>query len=395
MLSGRLVNILLFSLVYFAQGSIISYFAFYNILYLTEFGHSRSDVGFFQSIVAIPMVAKILFGFISDRFSLAGMGHRKPYIFLGLASQGIAGLYMTFMEPTNLTLFGAVAFLAAAGMALYDTTTDGLAVDAVEEKDQGIVQGFMVGARAAGATLFLLFGGFIVQNQSWTSLFISIAVIPFIPAILILFIRFPEEDKKFTRFEWSTFRSLKNSGVLFLALMATLYAFASDGIYTFWGDYLKEGLQYNFGPLGVTIAIAMAGRMIGALLSGFVSNYASRKNLLIGGFFATAFGALTLSLEGGIIQPYMAGFIFGFAYGFFNAVYAAAVMGQCESGASASMFAIFMMFFNLGTVLASAAGGLITERYGFLVYSASMAPVLILSALTVIPFIRGNRRARA
>ncbi len=40
----------------------------------------------------------------------------------------------------------AIAFIMQLGMALYDTCTDGLALDTTPEEEQGTIQGFMVGA---------------------------------------------------------------------------------------------------------------------------------------------------------------------------------------------------------------------------------------------------------
>lgn len=52
--------------------------------------------------------------------------------------------------------FVAVAFMLQLGMALYDTCTDGLALDTTPEAEQGKIQGFMVGGRSIGTTYVLI-----------------------------------------------------------------------------------------------------------------------------------------------------------------------------------------------------------------------------------------------
>ena len=53
------------------------------------------------------------------------------------------------------------------GMALYDTCTDGMALDTTPTEEEGIIQGFMVGGRAAGMVVSSAALGMLVQNFSW------------------------------------------------------------------------------------------------------------------------------------------------------------------------------------------------------------------------------------
>ena len=73
---------------------------------------------------------KIFLGMLSDRVNLFGFGHRKPYIVLGLLVQTTALIFVPLVNPgTQFIAFTALAFIALLGMALYDTCTDGLALD--------------------------------------------------------------------------------------------------------------------------------------------------------------------------------------------------------------------------------------------------------------------------
>ncbi|MCJ7550764.1 MAG: hypothetical protein MUQ30_13910, partial [Anaerolineae bacterium] len=77
----------MFGLLYFSQGTILSYFTALNGLYFLSRGLSMTDVGIFASIALIPFVVKVFLGMLSDRVNLFGLGHRKPYILLGLLVQ--------------------------------------------------------------------------------------------------------------------------------------------------------------------------------------------------------------------------------------------------------------------------------------------------------------------
>ena len=151
---SKALRYLMFGLLYFSQGTIMSYFTAMNALYFLDSGLEMTDVGIFASIAMIPFIIKILWGMLSDRVNLLGMGHRRPYILLGLLAQTLCLIVAPFVNlTTHYWWFVALAFVLQMGMALYDTCTDGLAVDTTPSEEQGIIQGFMVGGRALGVVL--------------------------------------------------------------------------------------------------------------------------------------------------------------------------------------------------------------------------------------------------
>ena len=84
---------------------------------------------------------------LSDKVNPASAwGHRKPYILLGLLIQILCLILVAFVDPAKYYWgFVAIAFILQMGMALYDTCTDGLALDTIPEDEQGTIQSFMVG----------------------------------------------------------------------------------------------------------------------------------------------------------------------------------------------------------------------------------------------------------
>jgi len=157
---SKTVRFTMFALLYFTQGTILGYFASLNALYMLDNGLDMADVGIFSTIALIPFVIKILFGIISDRYNLFGLGHRKPYIFIGLLVQFACLIVVANINPgESYWLYVGLAFLLQLGMAFYDTCTDGLALDITPESEKGILQGFMVGGRSVGVDRGSLGGG--------------------------------------------------------------------------------------------------------------------------------------------------------------------------------------------------------------------------------------------
>ncbi len=54
------------------------------------------------------------------------------------------------LPDSNLTLFAILIVTGSFSVVLFDSTTDGLAIDTTPAKEQGTVQGTMVGGRATG-----------------------------------------------------------------------------------------------------------------------------------------------------------------------------------------------------------------------------------------------------
>jgi len=67
---------------------------------------------------------------LSDKVNLLGMGHRKPYMMLGLLLAALAFGGATLALPdANFTLFAVLIMLGSFSVTLFDSTTDGLAAD--------------------------------------------------------------------------------------------------------------------------------------------------------------------------------------------------------------------------------------------------------------------------
>jgi len=105
-----------FSMLYFAQGSILGYFTALNAIYLRSFGISMSQIGIFSAVALMPLILKIFLGMLSDRVNLFGMGYRKPYIIIGLLIQAGGQLVFMLINPSeSFVLLTMVAFLSLTG----------------------------------------------------------------------------------------------------------------------------------------------------------------------------------------------------------------------------------------------------------------------------------------
>jgi len=356
---------LMFALLYFAQGSIMAFLTALNALYLHSFGLGMTEAGLIGTIGLIPFVIKIFLGILSDKVNFFGFGFRKPYIILGLIIQAGALLAVPLINPgTHFYLYALLAFIMMMGMALYDTCTDGLALDSTPEEEEGIIQGFMVGGRAAGMVISSALLGIIVQNFSWTAGFVFLSVITLIPLLLVVNYRESERSPE-ARFQWSAFKSFNQKHVIALGLLGALYSLIINGANQLVNPFLVERFAINFATAGYIATVVGLGIIFGGLLGGKITNVIGQKRSLQ---IALVVSLLGVGLLPAISQPWMAWlivFVFGFSFGFYETIYFAISMRITDSRIAATMFSILMAVANIGTGIGLGLSGFLSESVGF------------------------------
>lgn len=366
MLNRRTARLVHFGALYVAQGATLGYFLTFNILYLRAQGLGAADIGIFQATLVLPFILKIPLGMLSDRFSLLGLGHRLPYILLGLLLQiGCFGWLPLIALPDGLGSFFAVSLLAVVGMALYDTCTDGLAVETTPDNERALVQGVMVGARASGILLVLLVGGWLTDRLGWATVFHLVGVLT-LPALLLSLVhRRRDARRPAGGFSWDAFRELGRREVMLVALIGLIFTLSLDGVMSFLSFHPDAFGVSDIGLLSGLVAISMVGRIVGAIVSARQSDRLGHRRSIGFAVLLSAFTCLGLALQLGAIPLALTCLVFGFAYGYYQAVYAAIAMALSDPRIAASMFAVFMMFLNIGVAAGQGLGGLVTEALGF------------------------------
>jgi PAT family beta-lactamase induction signal transducer AmpG len=311
---SRNLRLLLFGGLYFTQGVTLSFILTFNILYLGEAGYGPGEVGFLQALLLVPFILKIFLGILSDSVNLFGLGHRKPYILIGLLGQtALIYLVPSISVADGLGTYTAALLLAATCMALYDTCTDGLAVDTTPEEERGLVQGVMTAARAAGILIVLLVGGWIVTTLGWSWYFYILALLLLLPVPLVLMLREDPSQTRRRTFQWSAFKALGQGTVLLVAALGILYAFTLDGVLTFLSDYLRQTLQISIGNIGMLVALSMVGRIVGAASNTWVTDKIGHRQSLFVAIALASLACAGLALGGSASLEALFGFVFAVA----------------------------------------------------------------------------------
>ena len=379
---NKVLRFSMFALLYFTQGTILGYFASVNALYLMGSGFDMAKVGIFSTIALIPFVIKILFGMLSDRFNFLGLGHRKPYIFMGLAVQTICLLIVAQINPADHYWgFVGLAFLLQLGMAFYDTCTDGLALDITPEKEQGVLQGFMVGGRSVGVIAAASAAGFIAQYLNWPSVFYFLAILTLLPIPLLFFIKDTGRGGE-VRFNWSAFKAFKNVQVIAAALVGMVIFLVIVGANQLMNPALTERFGIDLKTAGLLTTVWGLGCVAGAFIGGFVKDRLGNKTALWASVIAVIPAMLLLAFVGAKPLIWVVAIYFGISYGMSQSIYFALAMKYTQPAIAASMFAILMSVTNIGQGIGLGAGGALASKAGFPITFVIFGALMLL----VIPF---------
>jgi PAT family beta-lactamase induction signal transducer AmpG len=380
----------MFGLLYFAQGAILSYFTALNALYLLSYDLTMSQVGIFSAIALTPFILKIFLGILSDKVNLLGRGHRKPYIILGLLVQAGCLFIVPFIHPgNNFELLAAVAFVLMTGMALYDTCTDGLALDTTPPEDEGTVQGIMVCGRALGVVVIAATLGFLAQLTTWTVVFGTLGVITLVPLFLVVQVREPERPPE-RAFQWKAFGAFGRKQVIALALLGALYSLIINGANEIVNPFLQDQFGISLSMAGLYTAVWGMGVVLGGLTGGRLTDRIGHKRAAQGALVASLAAILALALASNPLVAWPIVFLFGLAFGYYETVYFATSMDVTDPRIAASMFAILMAIANLGTGVGFAVSGRLVDTIGYQWTFVTIA-LLNLLALPLIPAIFGRR----
>jgi PAT family beta-lactamase induction signal transducer AmpG len=378
----------LFGLIYFAQGSVMAYITNFQKPYLSSIGIEATTLGLFTSLLLLPFVLKIVFGLMSDRYPIAEWGHRKPYIVIGLLIASFSFFGAALTDPAQSFFgFAACIFCASIGVALFDSCTDGLAIDTIDPEQHGSAQAYMVGGRAMGVVALSFVFSRMDLSSGYQTVFVVIALLLTLPLFWIL----PMKVSKLTRSHGSQkglgteLNQPTTLGFLAYAWVYSFLLFGIDGMVTL-------RLSQNFGAspnlIGEYGSLRGVGSVAGAAFCGWFILSKGRLRAALTSVALLMMAGLGLVVAGSVGFYMSWAPIWGFAWGFQETVYVGLAMGFCPPRYAASAFAVFMAVSNLGTAVGEGvATGLVSQF--------SIPQIMLVGSLSfiVLPiFVRGFRR---
>ncbi|MFO0892851.1 MAG: MFS transporter [Isosphaeraceae bacterium] len=350
----------LFASLYAIQGVVVAYFFNFNQLYMIADGVESTAAADAQTLALLPFIFKFLGGPISDRFDLLGLGHRKPYIVLGLVVQCLGLACLALLHPgERLHLFATTAVLTVAGLALYDTCCDGMVIDVTPPADRDRVQGLLVASRAAAATAGTFGFGLLLERTGngpgrGTLVIWLCAAAGLIPLALALAVPEPSRAADAERFHWRALRVLFSPRSLVLLAFGAFYATLGYGVEINLSPFYARGLDFRERTIGELGAARYVGRAIGAALLPALSPRLGRRWVMGVGLVGLAATTAAQAVVAGPIAAGLAGGAFGAANGWTDAVFYVLAMEASDPRMAASTYALFMAVSNISILGGSA-----------------------------------------
>jgi predicted MFS family arabinose efflux permease len=261
--------------------------------------------------------------------------------------------------------FGILVTLGSFSVTLFDSATDGLAIDITPRSAQGQVQGIMVASRAGAFILLSLAFGRLVQRFGYGPVFPAIGMAMLVPLFWVLPLREPPERRGGQAFAWSAFRELGRAQFLWFAAYAVIYSvgsFGVDGLVTY---YMSEDLGAVETTIGQYGALRGLGAVLGALAGGLIWARLRKKRVALAAalLVSVCAGLFAIAPSVRIVLPI--GLLWGAIWALQETVFFALAMQIADARIAASMFAIMMGISNLGSAVADGVATALSDDLGF------------------------------
>jgi PAT family beta-lactamase induction signal transducer AmpG len=290
----------------------------------------------------------------------------------------------------------AIAFTMQMGMALYDTCTDGLALDTTPVDEQGIIQGFMVGGRAVGSIAAASVVGFLAENVSWLSVFWVLAALTIIPVPFMLFVR-EEQRAVEKRFDWSAFKAFDRTTFLVGGMGLVMFMIIL-GANQLINPYLEAQFGISLSAAGMITSLWSLGVVGGSFVGGWLMRKFKVQRAMVIGVLLLSVTLLVLAFlitpEYGMTLAIAMVIFFGVAYGAYQTEYFAVAMRFVDPRIAASMYAILMAFTNVGQGIGMYLSGALADLTGFSTTFLILLGINLLLLFLIPTVFRQKKEAR-
>jgi len=292
---------------------------------------------------------------------------------------------VTFIDlSSGFWLFVGVAFLLQMGMALYDTCTDGLALDTVPKEEEGTIQAIMVGGRALGLVLTAPLVGLLAEYAGWPWVFWSMAISTLIPLPFVLGIREGERTAE-KEFNWGAFKAFKNRYVIAIALVGFVFFAIYAGVNAVVNLSLEARFpaQFNKAIAGLVSSVLGGGIILGGVFGGRVLDTLGKKKAIWAALLTSLVANVALALIPNPGWAWIVVLILGLSFGVQQTIVFALSMNATDARIAASMYSILMAVTNVAQGLGMFITGALSDMISFPLLFLIMGALNLLS----IPFI--------
>ena len=347
--------------------------------WLTGNGFTIKDIALITAIASIPWSLKFLIAPFIDYYSDSNMGKRRPWIILSTLFMSLTiFIAATFSkDEINILLLGITFFLTLLATSILDVSTDGLAIDILNDDERGIVNGLMWAFRTFGLSLSGISSAYIMTNYGLNNSIIFIGFIIFLLGALLSIFKEKHTDRYFslrlnaktTKFSALGFKNIMLNIIeiikqkyIFLLILFCITSNLASGIHFSSISFLYTNYA-NWETFDLTFyrSVALYGGILAALLGGYLSDKSNSQLIIKISHISLSFLCLLIAIHTNIIMNEFFGISILLAFSFFNSFALTAVLALCMrfslTSAAASIFAIFMSARHLSRIIGETFAG--------------------------------------
>ncbi|MHA2274743.1 MAG: MFS transporter, partial [Candidatus Kariarchaeaceae archaeon] len=283
---------------YFGQGYSLASMVLLLPLYIRsdlEAGNYTKSV-VYSVIIIFPWYVKVIFGLITDNYTIGRYGRRKPYLIIATIFSIFGWLTIGLHHTANIP-FILSGVCIAIGSALADSVVDGQTVELIPRTYVARMQGIAWGSRGLGIGLTGVVSAQIVDNYGWQAMFYTNSLFGISISIVVLILpQFEHKQlmdstvlKKIFRIIFKTPQSKSQIQFFFLSGM-------SLSIVPLLSIIMEREFDYSIKHIGYGALAFAIGTFIGAIVNGIIFDAKESRSRII-----VLFSSFAVSISLGIL----------------------------------------------------------------------------------------------
>ena len=371
--------------------------------WLTGNGFTIKDIALITAIASIPWSLKFIIAPFVDYYSESNMGKRRSWIILSMLSMSLTIFIAAILSKNgiDLLLLGITFFSTLLATSILDVSTDGLAIDILNDNERGIINGLMWAFRTFGLSLSGISSAYIMANYGLTNAILFIGFFILLAGLLLSFFREKKTDrylslgtnintKELSPFKFKDIiiliiKTIKQKHI-FLLILFCLTSNLASGIHFSSISYLYTNYaDWESFDLTFYRSVALYGGILAALLGGYLSDKVNSQLIIKISHISLGFLCLLIAIHTNIIMNQFFGIGILLAFSFFNSFALTAVLALCMkfslSSSAASIFAIFMSTRHFSRIIGETFAGISDGFFNLTVGSI----YLIAAFLCILP----------
>jgi MFS family permease len=359
--------ILVFAIVYFAQG--MYYLPNLSVTFLLKdsFGFSAAETALFFSFATMPWLIKPLYGLISDFFPLFGR-RRKSYFMLASGLAASLGFFVALSGSYSVESLAICMMLMGVGFAFNDVLTDALMVENGHRlKLTGPFQAVQWACIALASVLVGIGGGWLAEHQPASVSFLIVAIFPLIALTMVFFlVREPRVAPGTQQYRgtWTAIRGAVRSRTLWIVAGFIFFHNFSPSFGTALTYYATDELHFSKTFLGVLDSVSSASAIVGAILYFAFCRTVPFKRLIHFAIGAGVISTLGYLFFRGEMSALALALGFGAVGMIINLTILDLAARSCPKQAEGTFFALLMSVSNGGVQLSQVTGGWLYDQIG-------------------------------